>query len=201
MTNRIQAIGKRLRRVGVNLWEDAKSPVNLRPFKPGVHGKKRTRTSAYALMLNEKQKIKLYYDVSEKVLRNTFDLALKNKTDNIFDTFIGLLERKIQTFVYRMKWAGSMAAARQLVTHGHVLVDGKKVDIRSYKLAAGQKVSLKEDTREFKCVLEAMKSSKTTPEYIQIDSAFEAQLTRIPTFKECPSSKVLNPKAIVNLMR
>lgn len=201
MTNRIQALGKKLRRVGVNLWEDPKSPVNLRPFKPGVHGRKKTRTSPYLLMLSEKQKIKLYYELSEKRLHKVFDKALKNKHTNIFDAFMGALEITLQTFVYRMKWANSMAGARQLVTHRHVLVDGHVLDIKSAELKPGQKVSLSDAAREFKSVLDAQQSAKVTPEYITVDSPFEGHLTRIPTFTEIPSAKVLNPKAIINLMR
>lgn len=201
MTNRIQALGKKLRRVGVNLWEDPKSPVNLRPFKPGVHGRKKTRTSPYLLMLTEKQKIKLYYEISEKRLHKVFDKALKNRQANIFDSFMGALEVTLQTFVYRMKWARSMAAARQLVTHRHILVDGQVLNIKSAELKPGQKVSLSTEAREFKAILESQQSAKVTPEYIHVDGPFEGHLTRIPTFAENPASKVLNPKAIINLMR
>ncbi len=201
MTKIIQAMGKKLRSVGVNLWEDPKSPVNLRPFKPGVHGKKKTRVSAYGVMLKEKQKIKLYYDLSEKSIRSTFDLALKKKAVNIFDAFIGSLESKLQMFVFRMKWANSMAGARQLVTHGHILINGHRVNIKSYKVAVNEVVSLSDASREFKSVLSAIEGVRATPEYIQVNNKFEGQFTRIPSFAEAPSSKVLNPKAIVNLMR
>ena len=99
-----------------------------------------------------------------------------------------------------MRWAASMAAARQLVRHRHILVDGKVVDIKSYKVNVGEKVSLSPAAREFKCVQEAMKSGKEIPAYIKADGPFEAEITRIPTFTECPSHKVLHPKSIVNLM-
>lgn len=202
MTNRIQSVGKKLRRVGVNLWGDPKSPVNLRPYKPGMHGQKQTRTSNYALMLTEKQKIKYYYELSEKGLKKIFDDAHKVRTAaNIFDAFMGILESRLQTFVYRMKWAGSMAAARQLVTHKHVLVNGRTVNIKSYRLRTGDIVTLSEQAKEFKSVLEAMEAVREVPEYIEVANQFKGSMTRVATMLESPSSSVLNPKAIVNLLK
>lgn len=194
----VQSQGKVLRRLGVNLWGAPNSPVNTRKYRPGLHGKKQVRMSDYGIKLLEKQKIRTYYDMQEKQFRRFFDEA-KRKPGNPANRFLAALEARLQTFVYRMKW-GSMSAARQLVSHGHVLVNGKRVDIRSYLLKPSDVVTLTDAAKEMKIIKQNIETTpRKIPAYIEVVSAFEGKYIRHPELHEIPHEVQLNPQSVIEL--
>ncbi len=141
------------RRLGVSLALKGerrlagKSAIDKRPYAPGQHGQRRAKISEYGMQLREKQKAKFMYGVSEKQFRRLFSDA-NRMPGNTGENLIILIERRLDNVVYRMGFATTRAFARQLVNHGHILVDGKKVDIASYRVKPGQKIELKEKTKE-----------------------------------------------------
>jgi small subunit ribosomal protein S4 len=164
------------RRLGVDLGLKGerrlagKSALDKRPFGPGQHGQRRTKISEYGSQLREKQKAKFMYGVSEKQFRNLFKEA--NRLDgNTGANLIGLLEQRLDNVVYRMSFATTRSNARQLVNHGHILVDGKKVDIASYRVKAGQKIEIKEKTQKNTQVIRAIELSNQTGivEWVDVD--------------------------------
>jgi small subunit ribosomal protein S4 len=164
------------RRLGVDLGLKGerrlagKSALDKRPFGPGQHGQRRSKISEYGLQLREKQKAKFMYGVSEKQFRNLFKEA--NRLDgNTGANLMRLLERRLDNVVYRMSFATTRSNARQLVNHGHVLVDGKKVDIPSYRIKPGQKVEIKEKTKKNPQVVRAIELSNQTGivEWVDVD--------------------------------
>jgi small subunit ribosomal protein S4 len=164
------------RRLGVDLGLKGerrlagKSALDKRPFGPGQHGQRRSKISEYGLQLREKQKAKFMYGVSEKQFRNLFKEA--NRLDgNTGANLMRLLERRLDNVVYRMSFATTRSNARQLVNHGHVLVDGKKVDIASYRIKPGQKVEIKEKTKKNPQVVRAIELSNQTGivEWVDVD--------------------------------
>lgn len=155
------------RRLGYSVSETGKE-LKKRPFPPGQHGQRRSKISDYGLQLAEKQKVRFTYGVSEKQFHKTFLEARKLKGVHGED-FLKLLESRLDNVVYRLGLARTRAQARQLVSHGHVLVDGKKVDIPSLRLKPGQKVSLKEASRNLKIVEEAKQNQYVTLDFVSWD--------------------------------
>ena len=155
------------RRLGVSLALKGerrlagKSALDKRPYAPGQHGQRRAKISEYGLQLREKQKAKFMYGVSEKQFRRLFADANRMQ-GNTGENLLVLLERRLDNVVYRMGFATTRAFARQLVNHGHILVDGKKVDIASYRVKPGQKIELKEKTKENPQVKRAGELTKQT---------------------------------------
>ncbi|MDY0277507.1 MAG: 30S ribosomal protein S4 [Acholeplasma sp.] len=155
------------RRLGFSISETGKE-LRKRPYAPGQHGKKRTKISDYGLQLAEKQKVRFTYGVSEKQFHKTFLEA--SKLEGVLgDNFLKLLESRLDNVVYRLGLAKTRAQARQLVNHGHILVDGKKVDIPSYRLQPGQVVSLKEKSQSLKIVEEALEGQFAHVDYVNYD--------------------------------
>jgi len=138
-----------------------KSALEKRPYAPGQHGQRRSKTSEYGLQLNEKQKAKFMYGLSEKQFRNLFKTANRMQ-GNTGENLISLLERRLDNVVYRMGFATTRAGARQFVTHGHILVDGKKVDIPSYRVKVGQKIEVKEASKTNPQVVKALELTEKT---------------------------------------
>lgn len=159
MSKRIQAKFKINRRLGVNLWGRSKSPLNKgRESPPGQHGQRRRKPSDYGTQLMAKQKLKGYYgNISEKQFRRLYDEAVRRRGDTS-ENLIGLLERRLDAVVYRMKFAPSPFASRQIVNHGHVTVNGRRVNIASYQVRDGDVVGLREKSRDMALVLEAAQS-------------------------------------------
>ena len=155
------------RRLGYSVSETGKE-LKKRPFPPGQHGQRRSKISDYGLQLAEKQKVRFTYGVSEKQFHKTFLEARKLKGVHGED-FLKLLESRLDNVVYRLGLARTRAQARQLVNHGHVLVDGKKVDIPSLILKPGQKVALKEASRNLKIVQEAKQNQYVTLDFVSWD--------------------------------
>ena len=188
------------RRVGENIWGRPKSPVNKRPYKPGQHGQgRRAKTSDYGLQLMAKQKLKFHYgDITEKQFRRTYEEAARRK-GNTAENLIGLLEARLDAFVYRSKFVPTVFAARQFVNHGHVKVNGQRVNIPSYRLKAGDVVELREKARNMALVLEALGSAeRDVPEYIEVDpKAMKATFVRVPELVDVPYPVQMEPAQVV----
>lgn len=175
------------RRLNYSISETGKE-LQKRPYPPGQHGQRRSKLSDYATQLQEKQKLRFTYGVSEKQFKKTFLEA--RKLDGVHgEDFIKLLESRLDNVVYRIGFARTRAQARQLVNHGHVLVDGKKVDIPSFRLQPGQKVTLKEKARKFRIVNEALESIHARKEFIGYDEE-----TKTGTFARYPERDEVLPE-------
>ena len=159
---------KQARRVGMSLLENGKE-IAKRPYGPGQHGAdRRGKLSDYGVQLKEKQKVRFMYGLNEKQFRKTFNEAGKMKGIH-GDNFLRLLESRLDNLVYRIGFANTRRAARQLVNHGHILVDGKKVDIPSFRVKVGSTISLKDNTKEHKSVKDALEHVTTRVEYLDFD--------------------------------
>jgi len=188
------------RRLGVSLWGRAKDPVNSKPTPPGMHSSPgRGKKSDYGMQLAEKQKLKKYYgDITEKQFKGIFKEAARRKGDT-GENLIGLLESRLDAFIYRSCFSPTIFSARQIVNHGHVLVDGKKVDIPSYRLQAGQVVEIRQRSREIPLILEATQSGeRTVPEYIVADySKMTATYGRMPELSDVPYPVIMQPNMVI----
>ena len=198
MSKRHSAKYKLDRRMGENIWGRPKSPVNKREYGPGQHGQRRKgKTSDYGLQLKAKQKLKGYYgDVTEKQFRKVYDEAVRMKGDTS-QNLIGLLEQRLAMVVYRAKFAPTVFAARQIVNHGHVLVNGQRLNIASAKVKPGDVVELGSKAREMALVLEAQSlSERDVPEYVTVDG-HKATYVRVPTLDEVPYPVKMEPNLVV----
>lgn len=188
------------RRLGVSLWGRAKDPVNSRNFAPGQHGAtgSRKRTD-YGVQLMAKQKLKRYYgDITEKQFRKTYQEASRRKGDT-GENLIGLLESRLDAIVYRSNFVSTVFAARQFVNHGHVLVDGKRVNIGSYRVKPGQVVQIREKSRQLTIVIEATQSKeRSVPEYLELNPAdMSVKYSRMPNLGDVPYPVVMEPNLVV----
>lgn len=171
------------RRLGFSITETGKE-LRKRNFAPGQHGKRRGKLSEYGVQLQEKQKVRFTYGVSEKQFKRFFDMAKKFEGKQ-GDNFLVLLESRLDNLVYRLGFAATRRQARQLVSHGHVTVDGKKLDIPSYIVKVGQKISLKEGSRGLVIVKEALETVVSRKEYLAFDeNTLEGTLVRKPERNE-----------------
>ena len=188
------------RRMGENLWGRPKSPINSRAYGPGQHGQRRKRKmSDFGLPLMAKQKLKGYYgNITEKQFRRIYDEASRRK-GNTTENLIGLLECRLDALVYRAKFVPTVFAARQFVNHGHVKVNGKKVNIPSYRVKPGDVIEVRERSRSMALVLEALESpERDIPDYIDLDpKAMKATFVRIPEFAEVPYPVQMEPNLVV----
>ena len=199
MTKRTSAKYKLDRRMGENIWGRPKSPVNKREYGPGQHGQRRKgKVSDYGIQLRAKQKLKGYYgDITEKQFKRSYEDASKMKGDT-GQNLIGLLEQRLDMIVYRAKFAPTIFAARQLVNHGHVRVNGEKCNIGSRRIKPGEEVSLSNKAQEMALVLEAQAlAERDIPEYVAMDGASKATFTRIPTLDEVPYPVKMEPNLVV----
>jgi small subunit ribosomal protein S4 len=184
--------------MGENVWGRPKSPINRREYGPGQHGQRRkSKMSDFGIQLRAKQKLKGYYgDVTEKQFRKVYAEAVRMKGDTS-QNLIGLLERRLQSVVYRAKFAPTPFAARQLVNHGHILVNGRKCNIASALVKPGDVIELGPKGREMALVLEAQQSSeRDVPEYVTVDG-FKASYVRVPTLDEVPYPVKMEPNLVV----
>jgi small subunit ribosomal protein S4 len=199
MTKRLQAKYKIDRRLRVNLWGRPKSPFNTREYGPGQHGQRRKKPSDFGIQLQAKQKLKGYYgNVSERQFRRYYDEAVRQKGDS-GEHLIGILERRLDAVVYRMKFVPTVFAARQFVNHGHVKVNGKRVNIPSYLVKAGDVVEVKEKSRDLAIVLEAAGSpERDVPSYIEVDHAkMRGTFIRVPQLGDVPYPVQMEPHLVV----
>lgn len=199
MTKRIQAKHKIDRRLGVNLWGRPKSPLNNRNYGPGQHGQQRSKLSDYGIQLRAKQKLKGYYgNISEKQFRRFYDEAVRRRGDTS-ENIIGLLERRLDAVVYRMKFVATVFAARQMVGHGHIRVNGKRVDIPSYQVREGDEISMVDSMKENVNVLAAAQSAeRDVPEYIEVDhKTMKGKFIRVPKLAEVPYPVQMEPNLVI----
>src|SRR6202167_812616 len=189
MSKRINSKYKLDRRVGENLWGRPKSPVNKRSYGPGQHGQRRAKKhSDYGTQLQAKQKLKGYYgNITERQFRKYYTDASRRPGDT-GENMIGLLETRLDTVVYRAKFVPTPFAARQLVSHGHVTVNGRRVTIASYQVKEGSSVELTAKARDMALVLEAAKSAeRDVPDYVEADhDKMSAKFVRTPKLADVP---------------
>lgn len=199
MTKRIAAKYKIDRRLGLNLWGRVKSPFNRRNTKPGQHGQARGKVSDYGVQLRAKQKLKGYYgNIGEKQFRGIYDEAVRRKGDTS-ENMIGLLERRLDAAVYRLKFVSTVFAARQMINHGHVNVNGRRVDIASYRLKEGDEISLRPSMKESPLVATAAQSSeRDVPEYYDVDhKQMTGKFLRAPQLTDVPYPVQMEPHLVV----
>ncbi|AHC73496.1 ribosomal protein S4 [Candidatus Endolissoclinum faulkneri L5] len=187
------------RRLGLNLWGRPKSPFNEREYGPGQHGQRRRKPTDYGIQLMAKQKLKGYYgNVSEKQFRRYHAEAVRRKggTD---ENLIGILESRLDSVVYRMKFVLTIFAARQLVNHGHINVNGRRVNIPSYLLHEGDKVEIKKSSRELLAILEGVRSNeRDVPAYLNVDhNKMIGTLVSVPKLEEVPYPVHMEPNLVV----
>jgi small subunit ribosomal protein S4 len=200
MTKRLRSKYKLNRRLGENLWGRPKSPVNKRDYPPGQHAQARRRKpSDYGIQLAAKQKLRGYYgNITEKQFRRTYNEAVKVKGDTT-EGLIGLLERRLDAVVYRMKFVPTVFSSRQFINHGHILVNGQRVNIPSYRVSEGDVIEIKEKSREIIMVLEALDSNeRDVPEYMEVDiGKRRGTFVRTPKFAEVPYPVPMEPNLVI----
>jgi small subunit ribosomal protein S4 len=187
------------RRVGENLWGRPKSPVNKRSYGPGQHGQRRAKKlSDYGTQLQAKQKLKGYYgNITERQFRKYYTDAARRPGDT-GENMIGLLETRLDTVVYRSKFVPTPFAARQLVSHGHVKVNGRRVTIASYHVKETDSIELSAKARDMALVLEAGKSpERDTPDYLEVVESKTTKLLRTPKLADVPYAVQMEPHLIV----
>ena len=199
MTKRAESKYKINRRFGQNLWGRPKSPVNKREYGPGQHGQRRKKPTEYGIQLAAKQKLKGYYgNIGERQFRKIYDEAVRRRGSNS-DILIGLLEQRLETVVYRAKFVPTVFAARQFINHGHVRLNGKRMNIGSHKLKEGDVVEVREKSKKLGLVLEATQSTeRDVPEYIEVDhNKLTAKFLRTPVMSDVPYPVQMEPHLVI----
>ena len=200
MTKRTSAKYKIDRRMGENIWGRAKSPLNKREYGPGQHGQRRKgKLSDFGTQLRAKQKLKGYYgDLTEKQFRRIYTEAERVKGDT-GENLIGLLERRLDAVVYRAKFVPTIFAARQFVNHGHVTVNGKRVNIASYRVKEGDVIAVRDRSKQLAIVLEAVAlAERDVPDYLEVDNnKLTATFVRTPALGDVPYAVVMEPNLVV----
>ncbi|WP_341713625.1 30S ribosomal protein S4 [Erythrobacter sp.] len=199
MTKRTSAKYKLDRRMGENIWGRPNSPVNKRSYGPGQHGQRRKgKMSDFGLQLRAKQKLKGYYgDVTEKQFKRTYIEASRMKGDT-GQNLIGLLEQRLDMVVYRAKFAPTIFSARQIVSHGHIYVNGVKCNIASRRVKVGDIVSLGKKAQEMALVIEAQGlPEREIPDYVAPDGNDKVTFTRVPKLDEVPYPVTMEPNLVV----
>ncbi len=200
MTKRVRAKYKIDRRLGENIWGRPKSPVNKREYGPGEHGQRRRgKLSDYGTQLRAKQKLKGHYgNITEKQFKAIYREAERQKGDTS-ENLIGLLERRLDAIVYRAKFVPTVFAARQFVNHGHVLVNGRRVTIASYRCKEGDVIELREKSRDLAIVIEAAQSpERDVPDYLEVDhNKMRATFVRTPVLADVPYPVMMEPNLVI----
>lgn len=199
MTKRTESKYKVNRRLGVNLWGRPKSPVNKREYGPGQHGQRRRKPTDFGVQLMAKQKLKAYYgNISEKQFLKYYEKAVRRKGDTS-ENLIDLLERRLDTVIYRMKFVPTVFAARQFVNHGHVMVNGKRVNIPSYLVRDNDIIEIREKSKQLTTLLDATQSGeRDVPEYLQVDHrAMKGTFMRTPKLIDIPYPVQMEPNLVV----
>ena len=199
MSKRIAAKHKIDRRLGVNLWGSAKSPINERNYAPGQHGANKKKPTDYGVQLLAKQKLKGYYgNLTERQFRRIYQKASRMRGDTS-QNIVGLLESRLDAVIYRMKFASTVFAARQLINHGHVKVNGKTVNIPSYTVSEGDAIEIKEKTKSNAALLEAIQSTeRDVPGYIEVDhKAMKGTYVHVPKLEDIPYPVVMEPNIVI----
>ena len=198
-TRRTNPKGKFTRIFGENMWGKDKAPVNKRANRPGQHGAARKKVTDFGLQLREKQKLKNYYgNVTERQFRKIYAEAARRKGDTS-ENLVGLLESRLDAIVYRLNLAPSVFAARQMVSHKHVLVNGEAVTIASYRCIPGDTVELRDKAKALAVTIATVqKMERQVPEYLSFEpAAFKGSYVRVPTLDEIPYPVQMNPALVV----
>ena len=200
MTKRLNSKHKVDRRLKVNLWGRPKSPFNTRGYPPGQHGQsKSSKPSDYGVQLNAKQKLKSYYgNMNERQFRNVYKKAMMKK-GNSAENLIGLLERRLDAIVYRAKLATTIFSARQLINHGHVKVNSKKVNISSYLVKEEDSIEIRDKSKKLAFIDVALANKeREVPEYLQVDEKNKkVKFVRVPKFEEVPYPVIMEPNLVI----
>ena len=200
MTKRTSAKYKIDRRMGENIWGRPKSPINKREYGPGQHGQRRkNKLSDFGTQLRAKQKLKGYYgDLTEKQFRKIYGEAERVRGDT-GEMLIGLLERRLDAVVYRAKFVSTIFAARQFVNHGHVLVNGKRVNIASYRVSEGDVIQVREKSRQMAAIVEAIAlTERDVPDYVEVDNnKLTVKFVRTPGLGDVPYPVQMEPNLVV----
>ncbi len=199
MTKRLKSKYKINRRLGVNLWGRPKSPINTREYGPGVHGQRRRKPTDYGTQLMAKQKLKGYYgNISEKQFHRYYEEAVRRSGDTS-ENLIGILERRLDAVVYRMKFIPTVFSARQFVNHGHVKVNGRRVNIPSFLVRDGDVVEVRDKSRDIPIVIEAIQSGeRDVPDYLSVDhDKLKGTFIRAPQFADVPYPVQMEPNLVI----
>jgi small subunit ribosomal protein S4 len=200
MTKRAESKYKINRRLGVNLWGRAKSPISKREYGPGQHGQRRkNKPTDFGVQLMAKQKLKGYYgNIGEKTFRKYYEEAVRRKGDTS-ENLIDLLERRLDCVIYRMKLAITPFAARQFVNHGHILVNGKRLNIASYLVKDNDTIEVKEKSKQLTVLLDATQNAeRDVPEYIEVDHrSMRGKFLRSPKLSDVPYPVQMEPNLVV----
>ena len=200
MSKRISAKHKIDRRLGENIWGRPKSPINKRENRPGQHGDRRGgKLSDFGQQLRAKQKLKGYYgNIGERHFRRLYAEAVRLK-GSTSEHLVGLLERRLDSVVYRAKFVPTVFAARQFISHGHVKVNGRRVNVASFRCRIGDVIEIREKSREIAMVLEASKSpERDVPDYLEVDHGkMSATFQRIPALADVPFPVIMEPNLVV----
>jgi small subunit ribosomal protein S4 len=199
MTKRSPTKNKICRRLGVNLWGRAKNPIVKRDYPPGEHGSKRRKISGYGQQLAAKQKLKGYYgNITERQFRRVYQEAARRRGDTA-EHMVGLLERRLDTIVYRLNFVPTVFAARQFVSHGHVMVNGRRVTIASYLVREGDVVEVREKSKNLALVLGTIQQpERDVPDYLSVDfKALKGTLVRVPKLADVPYPVLMEPNLVI----
>ena len=201
MTKRLNSKHKVDRRLRVNLWGRPKSPFNSRGYPPGQHGQaaSKKKPSNYGIKLQEKQKLKSYYgNINERQFRNLYKKAIMKKGDTA-ENLIGLLERRLDAVIYRAKLSNTIFSSRQLINHGHVRVNGKKVNISSYQVKEEDNIEIRDKSKQLALIDIALANKeREVPEYLQLDEKNKkVKFVRTPKFEEVPYPIVMEPNLVI----
>ena len=200
MTKRLNSKHKVDRRLKVNLWGRPKSPFNTRAYPPGQHGQTKTsKPSDYGIQLQAKQKLKCYYgNMNERQFRNMYKRAIMKKGDTA-ENLIGLLERRLDAVIYRSKLSNTIFSSRQLINHGHVRVNGKKVNISSYQVKEEDTIEIRDKSKQLALIDIALANKeREVPEYLQLDEKNKkVKFVRVPKFEEVPYPVVMEPNLVI----
>ena len=200
MTKRVTSKHKVDRRLRVNLWGRPKSPFNSRAYPPGQHGQTRSpKPSDFGIQLHAKQKLKSYYgNMNERQFRNMYKKAIMKRGDTA-ENLIGLLERRLDAVIYRSKLSNTIFSSRQLINHGHVRVNGKKVNISSYQVKEEDFIEIRDKSKQLALIDIALANKeREVPEYLQLDEKNKkVKFVRIPKFEEVPYPVVMEPNLVI----
>lgn len=199
MSKRLRSKYKIDRRLGVNLWGRPKSPFNKREYGPGQHGQRRRKPSDFGIQLAAKQKLKGYYgNISEKQFKNIYKEADRRPGDTS-ELLVGLLESRLDALVYRAKFVPTVFAARQFINHGHIRVNGQRVNVPSYRCKPGDVISVKDSSKQMGLVLEAIQlAERDVPEYVEADHGkLNATYLRVPGLAEIPYPVHMEPNLVI----
>ncbi len=200
MTKRLNSKHKVDRRLKVNLWGRPKSPFNTRAYPPGQHGQARSsKPSDFGIQLQAKQKLKCYYgNMNERQFRNMYKKALMKKGDSA-ENLIGLLERRLDAVIYRAKLSNTIFSSRQLINHGHIRVNGKKVNVSSYQVKEEDSIEIRDKSKKLAIIDIALANKeRDTPEYIQVDEKNKKiKFVRVPKFEEVPYPVTMEPSLVI----